>query len=146
MTIELITHVATLGFFIAFIFSIKLYLETDRKWFWLSFCVATFSFLITHVLKIFWPFSTVNNELLAFIQEFGGNNRGFSFAVACYGIYREMKSIKGKIGMNTILFYWSKGADMRVKIIKIIADCERQHDPCYINIISQKLGSKLCRN
>ncbi len=42
--------------------------------------------------------------------------------------------------MNTILFYWSKGADMRVKIIKIIADCERQHDPCYINIISQKLG------
>ncbi|MEK6982116.1 MAG: hypothetical protein AABX38_04255 [Candidatus Micrarchaeota archaeon] len=97
MTIELITHVATLGFFIAFIFSIKLYLETDRKWFWLSFCVATFSFLITHVLKIFWPFSTVNNELLAFIQEFGEIIGALVFAVACYGIYREMKSIRERL-------------------------------------------------
>ena len=42
--------------------------------------------------------------------------------------------------MKTILFYWSKGAEMRVKIIKFIADCERKDEPCYINSIAEKLG------
>jgi predicted transcriptional regulator len=42
--------------------------------------------------------------------------------------------------MKTILFYWSKGADTRVSIVKIIAECERKSDPCYSNMIAEKLG------
>ncbi|MBI2079761.1 hypothetical protein HYT84_03280 [Candidatus Micrarchaeota archaeon] len=40
--------------------------------------------------------------------------------------------------MKTILFYWGKGSDTRVKIIHLIADSERLSEPCYINIIAEK--------
>ncbi|MBI5227800.1 ArsR family transcriptional regulator [Candidatus Micrarchaeota archaeon] len=39
--------------------------------------------------------------------------------------------------MKTILFYWSKGADTRVKMIKFIARCERESEPCYLNLIAE---------
>jgi len=42
--------------------------------------------------------------------------------------------------MRTILFYWSKGADTRVKIIKLIANSEKKNAPCYLNIIADKMG------
>lgn len=42
--------------------------------------------------------------------------------------------------MKTILFYWSKGADMRRKIIKIIKKCEETKEPCFLNQIASKVG------
>ena len=42
--------------------------------------------------------------------------------------------------MKTILFYWSKGADTRRQIIRLIAECERESKPCYLNIIADKLA------
>ena len=42
--------------------------------------------------------------------------------------------------MKTILFYWSKGADIRRKILKIIADCESRNEPCYLNVLAEKFG------
>ncbi len=41
--------------------------------------------------------------------------------------------------MKTIIFYWSKGALTRIKIIKVIAECEREGKPCYLNVIAEKL-------
>jgi predicted ArsR family transcriptional regulator len=41
--------------------------------------------------------------------------------------------------MKTILFYWSKGSDTRRKIIRLIAECERQGEACYLNILADKL-------
>ncbi len=41
--------------------------------------------------------------------------------------------------MKTILFYWSKGSDTRVKIIKFIARCERESEACYLNVLADKL-------
>ncbi len=41
---------------------------------------------------------------------------------------------------KSILFYWSKGADTRRKIIKFIYDCEKNNKPCFLNIIAQKLN------
>ncbi len=42
--------------------------------------------------------------------------------------------------MKTIIFYWSKGALTRIKVIKFIAQCEREGKPCYLNIIADSLG------
>jgi DNA-binding transcriptional ArsR family regulator len=42
--------------------------------------------------------------------------------------------------MKTILFYWSKGSDTRRKIIRLIADCEREGKPCYLNLLAERLG------
>jgi len=38
-----------------------------------------------------------------------------------------------------ILFYWSKGAEMRVKILNEIALCEKAKKPCYLNQVAEKL-------
>lgn len=42
--------------------------------------------------------------------------------------------------MKTILFYWGKGAVTRIKMIKFIAECEREGSPCYINLIAERFG------
>lgn len=42
--------------------------------------------------------------------------------------------------MKTILFYWSKGADVRRKIIKIIKKCKENNEPCFLNMIASKVG------
>jgi predicted ArsR family transcriptional regulator len=41
--------------------------------------------------------------------------------------------------MKTILFYWSKGADTRRRIIRIIAACEEKSEACYLTVIAEKL-------
>lgn len=41
--------------------------------------------------------------------------------------------------MKTILFYWSKGADTRRKLIRMIADCEREGEACYLNMLAEKI-------
>ncbi len=40
--------------------------------------------------------------------------------------------------MKTILFYWSKGSEIRRRIIKEVSDCERKKKPCYLNSIAAK--------
>ncbi|MGV8084850.1 MAG: hypothetical protein ACP5N9_01200 [Candidatus Bilamarchaeum sp.] len=42
--------------------------------------------------------------------------------------------------MKTILFYWGKGAETRVKIIQIIGRGERESEPVYSNLIADELG------
>ncbi len=41
--------------------------------------------------------------------------------------------------MKTILFYWSKGAETRRKIVLLIYRCEKEKAPCYINTLARKL-------
>lgn len=42
--------------------------------------------------------------------------------------------------MKSVLFYWSRGAETRSKIIKIIHICNEENDPCFQNSIAEKLG------
>ncbi len=42
--------------------------------------------------------------------------------------------------MKTVLFYWSKGSETRIRMIKFIAECEREGKPCYLNLIADKLS------
>ena len=41
--------------------------------------------------------------------------------------------------MKTILFYWSKGADTRVRILKEIRKCNIGNAPCYLNTIAANM-------
>ena len=41
--------------------------------------------------------------------------------------------------MKTILFYWSKGSETRRKLVRIIAECERHSEPCYLNLLADKM-------
>ena len=38
--------------------------------------------------------------------------------------------------MKTILFYWSKGADTRVRILRELRKCGKVNEPCYLNTIA----------
>ena len=42
--------------------------------------------------------------------------------------------------MKTILFYWSRGADTRVKMVRLIAKSEKSGGACYLNTLAEKLG------
>lgn len=42
--------------------------------------------------------------------------------------------------MKTILFYWSKGADTRRKLVRLIADSERKGEACYLNHLAEALS------
>jgi DNA-binding transcriptional ArsR family regulator len=41
--------------------------------------------------------------------------------------------------MKSILFYWGKGADTRVAIIKAISTCNEKNEPCFLNQIAQTI-------
>ncbi len=41
---------------------------------------------------------------------------------------------------KTILFYWSKGAKVRVKLLNEIDKCGKKNEPCYLNVLAEKLG------
>ena len=42
--------------------------------------------------------------------------------------------------MKSILFYWSKGAEMRVRILFEINKSNNSNKPCYLNLLSKKIG------
>lgn len=42
--------------------------------------------------------------------------------------------------MKSILFYWGKGAETRVRIIQLIHECNQKKQPCYLNQLAQKMN------
>jgi predicted transcriptional regulator len=42
--------------------------------------------------------------------------------------------------MKAILFYWSRGADVRRNIIRLIYQSNRKNKACFLNIIAKELG------
>ena len=40
---------------------------------------------------------------------------------------------------KTILFYWSKGAETRVKILNVAHQCNKSKEPCFLQQIADKL-------
>lgn len=40
---------------------------------------------------------------------------------------------------RSVLFYWSKGADTRRRILSVTRKLNDQHEPCFINVLSEKL-------
>lgn len=42
--------------------------------------------------------------------------------------------------MKSILFYWGKGAETRVRIIQLIHECNQKKQACYLNQLAQKMN------
>jgi len=42
--------------------------------------------------------------------------------------------------MKTILFYWSRGSETRVRMVRLIGKSEKSRKPCYINTLAKSLG------
>ncbi|VVC01450.1 Uncharacterised protein [uncultured archaeon] len=41
--------------------------------------------------------------------------------------------------MKTILFYWSRGAETRVRLLKLIEKTEKKGGACYLNTLARQL-------
>ena len=40
---------------------------------------------------------------------------------------------------RSVLFYWSKGADTRRRILSVTRELNENKEPCFINVLSEKL-------
>lgn len=40
---------------------------------------------------------------------------------------------------KTVLFYWSKGAKTRIKILNIAQQCSKKRQPCFLNQIAEAM-------
>lgn len=95
--IPLLNLLVGISFLGALALAIKLYLETDRGWYWLSLVLSAFFFVISHWSLIIFPVSIANFEFLAILQETSEIAAGLLFAVSCYGIYKTMKEIRKRL-------------------------------------------------
>lgn len=41
---------------------------------------------------------------------------------------------------KSVLFYWSRGAEVRRKIVISVDECNRQNKPCFLNLLSARFG------
>ncbi|MFN7991834.1 MAG: hypothetical protein U0R44_06800 [Candidatus Micrarchaeia archaeon] len=93
-----ILHVAVgVGFLAAAAFAVKLYLETDRNWYWLSLVLSAFFFALSQWSTIVFPLSIENFEALSLLQETSELAAGLLFAVSCFGIYKTMIEIRKRV-------------------------------------------------
>jgi hypothetical protein len=93
-----VLHLAAgLGFLAAVAFALKLYVETDKGWYWLSLVLSAAFFALAHWSSIIFPISLENFELLAIIQEASEIVAAILFSVSCYGIYKTMKEIRKRV-------------------------------------------------
>jgi hypothetical protein len=93
-----VLHLAVgLGFLAALVFAIKLYLETDRGWYWLTLVLSAFFFSVSLWSTILFPLSIENFELLSLLQETSQLAAGLLFCVSCFGIYKTMIEIRKRV-------------------------------------------------
>ncbi len=41
---------------------------------------------------------------------------------------------------KSVLFYWSKGAETRRKILLIVNECEKASKPCFLNMLAKRMS------
>ncbi|MEW6036605.1 MAG: hypothetical protein AB1529_08400 [Candidatus Micrarchaeota archaeon] len=93
-----VLHLAAgVGFLAAVAFALKLYLETDKGWYWLSLVLSAVFFALAHWSSIIFPISLENFEFLAIIQETSEIVASILLSVSCYGIYKTMKEIRKRV-------------------------------------------------
>lgn len=95
--LSLLHILAGVGFLSALLFSVKLYLETDKGWYWLTLVLSALAFGVSEWATIIFPVSIENFEILALVQETSAVAAGLLFTVSCYGIYKTMKDIRKRV-------------------------------------------------
>ncbi|MBI2079762.1 hypothetical protein HYT84_03285 [Candidatus Micrarchaeota archaeon] len=97
MTLFILDVIGAVALIIALVFSVKLYLETDRKWYWLFFCLAAFAFMAKHWIEIVWLPGIIDPQLSRALQKITEILGGLFLALACYGLYFGMKNIRERV-------------------------------------------------
>jgi len=80
----------------ALVLAIKLYLETDKEWYWFSLIMSAFFFGVSQWLMLLLPIRR-GIAIFASFQEISDILAALFFAASCYGIYKTMKSIRKRV-------------------------------------------------
>ncbi len=94
--ILLLRFAASISVLGAIVLAIKLYLETDKGWYWFSLILSAFFFAISQWLMILVPMRH-GFEVFASLQEISDILAAIFFAASCYGIYKTMKEIRKRV-------------------------------------------------
>jgi hypothetical protein len=81
---------------VACIVAFRLYLETDRKWYWLALFLSALSFGVSQWLDILMPMSR-QFPVFGPLRDASDIVGGILFAASCYGMYKTMKLIREKV-------------------------------------------------
>ncbi len=93
LVLRLVASISVLG---ALVLAIKLYLETDKGWYWFSLILSALFFAISQWLLILVPMMR-GFEVFASLQEISDILSAIFFAASCYGIYKTMKDIRKRV-------------------------------------------------
>jgi hypothetical protein len=92
----LVFRIATaLGVVAAVFFAFKLYLETDKKWYWGALVLSAFFLALSQWSFILLPF--VSHWMLGPVRDTSDVLASVLFAVACYGMYSTMHKIRKRV-------------------------------------------------
>ncbi len=76
---------------------IKLYLETDKGWYWLCLVLSILLIAISQCVDLLFPPGLRGFMIIGLLSEICQIAGGLLLAVSFYGMYRTMKSIRKRI-------------------------------------------------
>ena len=92
-TMHIIAAATVLG---AVYFAIKLYMETDKGWYWFTLLLSAFFTALSQWSMIIIP-PMRGFEIIPLLRESMDIAATILFAVSCYGIYKTMKDIRRRV-------------------------------------------------
>jgi hypothetical protein len=80
----------------ALVLAIKLFMETDKVWYWFSLLLSALFFALSEWIIVLMPVLR-SFDLIVSMQEMCDILAILFFAASCYGIYRTMKDIRKRV-------------------------------------------------
>ena len=88
--------IATASVLGAVFFANKLYMETDKGWYWFTLLLSAFFTALSQWSMIIIP-PIRSFEIIPFIRESMDIAATILFAISCFGIYKTMNHIRKKV-------------------------------------------------
>lgn len=96
-SILILLHIISAIFVLAVVyFAYKLYLETDKGWYWLSLLLSAFLFALSQWTIVLIPLG-INFRIVPIISELIEIFAVLLFALSCYGMYKAMIQIRRRL-------------------------------------------------
>jgi hypothetical protein len=96
LVIKMLHVLAAISVIVALVFAIKLYRETDKRWYWLSLLLSAFFFAFSQWSAIIFPL-VQSFAVIGILHEVSEILATLLFAISCYGIYSTMKKIRKRV-------------------------------------------------
>jgi len=91
--LHIVSAVSVLG---ALVLAIKLFMETDKVWYWFSLLLSALFFALSQWIIVLTPFLR-SFDIIASLTEISDILAILFFAASCYGIYKTMKDIRRRV-------------------------------------------------